>query len=187
MSDSRKYLHPEVLSRITRLELRARAVVEGFVSGLHQSPYHGFSVEFAEHREYVPGDDVRHLDWRVYAKADRFYIKQYEEETNLRSHLLLDCSGSMGYPEHPETDRMTKWDYAATLAASLAYLQLRQQDAVSLTLFDHRIRQQLPPANNPRRLSHMMGKRNDMKEVRRWQTNPQSRSLFCNSSRVYRR
>ena len=113
MSDSRKYLRPEILSRISRLELRARTVVEGFVSGMHQSPYHGFSVEFAEHREYVPGDDLRHIDWRVFAKSDRYYIKQYEEETNLRSHILLDCSGSMAYPDSrraARTGRMTKWD-----------------------------------------------------------------------------
>ena len=137
MSSSRKYLPPEVLSKISRLELRARTVVEGFVSGLHKSPYHGFSVEFAEHREYAPGDDLRHIDWRVFAKSDRYYIKQYEEETNLRCHILLDCSGSMAYPEHPGTGRMSKWDYAATLAASLAFLQLKQQDAVGLALFEH--------------------------------------------------
>ncbi len=160
MSSSRKYLRPEVLSKISRLELRARTVVEGFVSGLHKSPYHGFSVEFAEHREYTPGDDLRHIDWRVFAKSDRFYIKRYEEETNLRSHLLLDCSGSMAYPEHPgpdgRRDRMTKWDYASTVAASLAFLQAKQQDAIGLTLFDHQIRQQLSSAANPRQLSNII-------------------------------
>ncbi len=156
MSSSTKYLHPEIISKIARLELRARTVVEGFVSGMHKSPYHGFSVEFAEHREYTPGDDLRHIDWRVFAKSDRFYIKRYEEETNLRSHILLDCSGSMAYPEHPGTGRMTKWDYAATVAASLAFLQSKQQDAIALTLFDHEIRQHLSSAANPRQLSHMI-------------------------------
>ncbi len=156
MSSSRKYLPPEVLSKISRLELRARTVVEGFVSGLHKSPYHGFSVEFAEHREYAPGDDLRHIDWRVFAKSDRYYIKQYEEETNLRCHILLDCSGSMAYPEHPGTGRMSKWDYAATLAASLAFLQSKQQDAVGLALFDREIRQQLSSAATPRQLSNMI-------------------------------
>ncbi|MCH8912253.1 MAG: DUF58 domain-containing protein [Planctomycetes bacterium] len=159
MSDSRKYLRPEILSRISRLELRARTVVEGFVSGMHRSPYHGFSVEFAEHREYVPGDDIRHIDWRVFAKTDRYYIKQYEEETNLRSHILLDCSGSMAYPESRRagsTGRMTKWDYASTVAASLAFLQSKQQDAIGLTLFDHEIRRQIPSAANPRQLSNMI-------------------------------
>ena len=144
MNVSAKYFQPETLSRISRLELRARHVVEGFVSGMHKSPYKGFSVEFANHRSYVPGDDIRHIDWRVYGKADRFYIKEYEEETNLRTHILLDCSGSMAYPEHPGTSRMTKWDYAATLAASLAHLLIYQQDGVSLTLFDTEVRKQLP-------------------------------------------
>lgn len=144
MSVSTKYFQPETLSRISRLELRARHVVEGFVSGRHRSPFKGFSVEFANHRSYVPGDDIRHIDWRVYGKADRFYIKEYEEETNLRTHILLDCSGSMAYPEHPGTDRMTKWDYAATIAASLAHLLVFQQDGVSLTLFDTEVRKQLP-------------------------------------------
>lgn len=144
MNDSASYLRPEVLSRISRLELRARRVVEGFVSGLHKSPYKGFSVEFADHRQYVPGDDMRHLDWRAYAKTDRLLIKEYEVETNLRTHLLLDCSGSMAYPEHGGTDRMTKWEYAATAAASLAHLLIHQQDGVGLTLFDQSIRRQLP-------------------------------------------
>lgn len=143
-----KYFRPEVLSRIARLELRARHVVEGFVSGMHKSPYKGFSVEFAQHRPYVPGDDIRHIDWRAYAKADRFFIKEYEEETNMRVHLLLDCSGSMGYPEHPGTGRMTKWDYASTVAASLAHLLVYQQDAVGLTLFDTDIRRQLPASTH---------------------------------------
>ena len=144
MSVSTKYFRPETLSRISRLELRARHVVEGFVSGMHKSPYKGFSVEFANHRSYVPGDDIRHIDWRAYGKADRLYIKEYEEETNLRTHILLDCSGSMAYPEHPDTDRLTKWDYAATLAASLAHLLVYQQDGVGLTLFDTDVRTQLP-------------------------------------------
>ncbi len=144
MSVSTKYFQPETLSKISRLELRARHVVEGFVSGMHKSPYKGFSVEFANHRSYVPGDDIRHIDWRVYGKADRFYIKEYEEETNLRTYLLLDCSGSMAYPDHPGTGRMTKWEYAATLAASLAHLLVYQQDGVGLVLFDTEVRSQLP-------------------------------------------
>jgi len=144
MSESAKYFHPEILSKIARLELRARRVVEGFVSGMHKSPYKGYSVEFANHRSYVPGDDIRHIDWRVYAKADRFFIKEYEEETNMRVHLLVDGSGSMAYPEHRGTNRMTKWDYAATVAASLAYLLVHQQDGVGLTLFDRGVRAKLP-------------------------------------------
>ncbi|MHC5108563.1 MAG: DUF58 domain-containing protein [Planctomycetota bacterium] len=144
MSKSEKYFQPEVLSKISPLELRARHVVEGFVSGMHKSPYKGFSVEFANHRSYVPGDDIRHIDWRVYAKADRFFVKEYEEETNMRVHLVLDGSGSMGYPAHPDTDRMTKWEYAATLAASLAHLLVYQQDSVGLTIFNEEIAARLP-------------------------------------------
>jgi len=131
------------------LDLRARRIVAGFLSGMHKSPYKGCSVEFATHRPYVPGDDLRHIDWRVYGRADRFYIKEHDVETNMRVNLLLDGSASMGYPEHGELDhavagRMTKWDYAATAAASLAYLLVSQQDAVGLTLFDSELVQQLP-------------------------------------------
>ncbi|MFQ5461658.1 MAG: DUF58 domain-containing protein [Phycisphaerae bacterium] len=148
MSKSKKYYHPDVLSKISSLQLRARHVVEGFVSGMHKSPYKGFSVEFANHRAYVPGDDIRHIDWRVYAKADRFFIKEYEEETNMRVNLVVDGSGSMAYPAHPGTDRMTKWDYAATLATSLAHLLVLQQDAVGLTLFDQGIEVRTPVSSN---------------------------------------
>jgi len=155
MSTSAKYFQPETLGKIAHLELRARHVVEGFVSGMHKSPYKGYSVEFAQHRPYAPGDDLRHLDWRVFAKADRFFIKEYEEETNMRVHLLLDASASMAYPEHPGTGRMTKWDYAATVAASLAHLVIHQQDAVGLTLFDSDVRRQLPVTTNRAILTDM--------------------------------
>jgi len=150
MSEQAAYslLDPEVLGKISRLELRARQVVEGFVSGMHKSPYKGHSVEFANHRAYVAGDDIRHIDWRLYGKADRFFIKEYEEETNMRVHFLVDCSGSMAYPDHPGTGRMTKWTYAATVAASLAHMLVRQQDAVGLTLFDTDVRLSLPPSTN---------------------------------------
>ncbi len=150
------YFQPKTLNKITRLELRARHVVEGFLNGLHRSPYRGFSIEFADHREYVPGDDLRHLDWRVYAKADRFYIKQYEVETNLRAYLLLDASGSMQYPAHHVEDRMNKWQYASTIAASLAYMMVKQQDGAGLILFDHEIRNNLPVTTNPAQLRNMV-------------------------------
>ncbi len=156
MAEFTKYLRPEVIRRIAPLELRARRIVEGFIAGLHRSPYRGFSVEFAEHREYAPGDDIRHIDWRVYGRADRYYVKQYEEETNLRTHILLDASRSMAYPEDAaavrsssraggKVERMTKFEYASCIAASLAYLLMEQQDAVGLVLFDHGIREQIPP------------------------------------------
>ena len=130
-----KYLDPKVLNGISRLEIKARLIVEGFISGLHRSPYHGFSIEFAEHREYVPGDDVRHIDWKVFGRSDRFYIKQYEEETNLSTHILLDASESMTYG----SDGVSKFDYGVMVAASLSYLLLRQQDAVGLALFDEKV------------------------------------------------
>lgn len=170
MADYKKYLDPEVLTKIGRLELRARMIVEGFISGMHRSPYHGFSVEFASHREYVPGDDTRHIDWRLFARGDRLYIKQYEEETNLRTTVLLDCSGSMLYPEHPHdrqgaSSRSTKtpkspwknkFDYAATLAASLIYLLIHQQDACGLVLFDTEIRDQVPPTSQTAQIRGML-------------------------------
>lgn len=144
-----KYLRPEVLAKIGDLELRARHVVEGFISGMHRSPYQGYSVEFAQYKEYSPGDDLRHLDWRVYGRSDRFFVKQYEEETNLRAHILLDCSASMRYPEQDlSAGRMTKFEYAATLAASLGYLMVHQQDAAGLVLFDEEVRVNMPALSN---------------------------------------
>lgn len=149
---ARRFLRPDVLARIGDLELRARRVVEGFVSGMHRSPYRGYSVEFAEHREYVPGDDLRHLDWRVWGRINRLYIKQYEEETNLRTHLVVDCSASMRYPDRAAEGRLSKFEYAATVAASLAFLLTQQQDAIGLTLFDEGVQAELAPAANPAQL-----------------------------------
>jgi len=140
MPDSRRFLHPEVIQRISRLELRARYVVEGFLSGLHRSPYFGQSVEFLQHREYSWGDDLRYLDWKVWAKQDRYYVKQFEEDTNLRCTLLCDVSHSMRYGEA----NWNKYEYASTIAASLAYLLLRQQDAVGCVAFDESIRTTIP-------------------------------------------
>lgn len=132
---SRRFLRPEEISRISRLEIRARRIVEGFLSGLHRSPYFGQSIEFVQHREYAPGDDVRHIDWKVWSKTDQFFIKQYEEETNLRTTLLVDVSESMRFG----SGAMTKYDYGCTVAAALSYLLLRQQDAVGLVAFDETI------------------------------------------------
>ena len=139
--DYRKYLKPEVVSRLKNMNLRARLVVEGFITGLHRSPYHGFSVEFSEYRQYMPGDEIRHMDWKAYGKTNRFYIKQFEEETNLKSYLLVDASGSMGYSSHS----ITKLEYASYLAAALTYLMIEQRDAVGLVTFDEKIRKYLPP------------------------------------------
>jgi uncharacterized protein (DUF58 family) len=137
---SKRSLQPEVIKRIGRLEIRARHIVEGLLSGMHRSPYFGQSVEFLQHRQYVPGDDLRRVDWKVWAKQDRLYLKQYEEDTDLRCCLLVDVSGSMEYGSGP----LTKCDYAITAAAALAYLLLRQQDAVGCAVFDEVIRQAIP-------------------------------------------
>lgn len=138
---TKEYLDPEVVSRLSRLDLIARMVVEGFITGLHQSPYHGFSVEFSEYRQYMPGDSLRDLDWKVFGKTDRLYVKQYEEETNLKAHLLIDASASMAY----RSGSIAKFQYASYVAAALSHLMLRQRDAVGLIAFDDRIRAYLPP------------------------------------------
>jgi len=144
MSESQgyRYLTPEMVTRLKSMSLTARSVVEGFISGLHRSPYHGFSVEFAEHREYSPGDNPRYIDWLALARSDRYYVKQFEEETNLRCYILLDTSGSMGYGSG---EGHTKFEYGCYLAASLAYLMVQQQDSVGLVTFDNEIRRHIPP------------------------------------------
>jgi uncharacterized protein (DUF58 family) len=140
MPDSKRFLRPEVIKRIARMELRARHVVEGYLAGMHRSPYFGQSVEFRQHREYVAGDDLRHVDWKVWARQDRLYVKQYDEDTNLRCVILLDASASMQYGR----GALSKWEYACTAAACLAYLILRQQDAVGVVVFDDQLRTQVP-------------------------------------------
>ena len=140
MPTSTQVLTPEIISRLNNLSLKARFVVEGFIVGLHKSPYHGFSVEFSEHRAYGLGDEIRHIDWKLWGKTDRYFVKQFEEETNLKSYLLLDQSLSMNY----QSEKISKLEYAQLLAASLGYLMLKQQDAVGLTLFDDRIRVNIP-------------------------------------------
>jgi uncharacterized protein (DUF58 family) len=151
-----QYLSPTLLSKLDNLSLKARMVVEGFIVGLHKSPYHGFSVEFSEHRSYGTGDEIRHIDWKLYGKTDRFFIKQFEEETNLLTHLLVDQSQSMDYSSHG----MSKLEYAKIMAASLAYLMLKQQDAVGLTLFDSEIRDYLPPRSKSSHLNALFSRLN---------------------------
>ncbi|MGA9116088.1 MAG: DUF58 domain-containing protein [Bacteroidota bacterium] len=138
----RRFLDPQVVSRISNMELRARLVVEGFITGLHRSPYHGFSVEFAEHRQYMPGDEIRRIDWKVYGRTGRHYVKQYEEETNLKAYIVLDASRSMAFAS---PGRVSKIEYASSLAAALAYMMIRQQDAVGLAVFDEAVTSYLPP------------------------------------------
>lgn len=147
----RSVLDPSLIGRVAKLELRARLVVEGFVSGLHRSPYKGFSVEFAEHREYATGDDLRYLDWKVFGKSDRYYIKRYEEETNLLCHVLLDTSESMDFG----TEAVRKFDYAATIAAALSHLVIEQGDAAGLVTFGDDVRAVLPPGNSSAHLRHV--------------------------------
>jgi uncharacterized protein (DUF58 family) len=153
VEDSQRYLNPLTLANLEGLDLQARMVVEGYVSGLHASPYHGFSVEFAEHREYVPGDDIRHVDWKVWSKTDKLYLKQYEEETNLLTYLLLDTSESMGYAS---PGNVSKLRYAQFVAASLGYLVLQQQDSVGLATFDESIRRYLKPSGTPSQLKELI-------------------------------
>ena len=138
-------LDPEALARFGRLELLARLVVEGVMSGLHQSPFKGFSVEFAEHRQYGPGDEIRHIDWRAFGKTDRYYVKEFEEETNLKAMIVVDSSGSMGYAGHT----VSKLEHARRMAASLAYLMISQRDAVGMATFDTQVRSMIPPRSAP--------------------------------------
>ncbi len=148
-----RYLEPSALARMKNLQMVARGVVEGFITGLHASPYKGFSVEFAEHREYTAGDDPRHLDYKMLARTDRLYVKQYEEETNMRVQILLDTSGSMAYRYE---EKISKFDYGAYLTAVLSYLMLKQQDSVGLTTFDDAIRLDMPARSSPRHFNEMM-------------------------------
>ena len=142
MSTVEKYLKPEVVRQIARLDLRAQFIVKGFLQGLHASPFHGFSVEFSEHRKYTAGDDPEDIDWLVYAKTDKYYIKKFEAETNITGYLAMDLSRSMGYTFRQQ---LSKFDYSICLAAALAYLMVQQQDPVGLITFDEKLRDSLPP------------------------------------------
>jgi uncharacterized protein (DUF58 family) len=163
-------LEPQTLAKLHGLELRARRIVEGYVAGLHRSPYRGFSNEFAEHREYAPGDDLRYVDWKVYGKSDRFYLKQFEEETNLLCYLLLDTSESMQYcgPHAP----LSKFAYAQCAAAALAYLVLHQRDAAGLVTFDQEVRQLIRPSSNPTQLKQLLRVMEETTAARKTRTGP---------------
>jgi uncharacterized protein (DUF58 family) len=153
MRAAEEYLKPEVIRTVSRLDLRARFIIEGFLSGLHASPYHGFSVEFSEHRRYSQGDDPKDIDWLVYAKTDRYYVKKYQAETNITGYLMVDLSESMGYTFR---QNLTKLDYAISLAAALGFLMIRQQDPVGLLTFDDRIRQSLPARSRRTQLANIL-------------------------------
>jgi uncharacterized protein (DUF58 family) len=149
-TDYRKYLEPRTLARIASLDLRARLIVEGLMAGMHRSPYQGISVEFAQHRQYVAGDDIRHVDWKVFGKTDKIYLKQYLEETNLHLICIVDASESMGYSSVGEgTEAWSKYDHATAIAAALSYLAIQQQDSVGLAIFDSELKRYFKPSNSP--------------------------------------
>lgn len=150
---ARRFLDPVVVSRLKNMELRARLIVEGFITGLHRSPYHGFSVEFAEHRPYNPGDELRHVDWKVFAKTDRHYVKQYEQETNLRQYVILDTSASMRYRQQAP---ITKLEYGAYLSAALHFLMVKQRDATGLIAFDEKVHTMLAPKSTQTYLRQLL-------------------------------
>ena len=153
MDDYKKYLRPENIAKLDNIELKARLVVEGFITGLHRSPYHGFSVEFAEHRQYRPGDEIRHLDWKVFGRSEKYYIKQYEEETNLRSMIIVDSSASMKYASK---GNISKFEYATYLSAALAYMLMNQRDSVGLSLYDTEIKSFFPPSSKRSYLNQLL-------------------------------
>lgn len=153
MSTAEKYLRPEVIQQVARLDLRAKFIVEGFLTGLHNSPFQGFSVEFSEHRKYAPGDDIKDLDWKVYAKTGRYYVKKFRAETNMTGYLVMDLSKSMGYTYRQQ---LTKFEYAVCLAAALGYLMVHQQDPVGLVTFDEKVRTVLPPKSKRSQLGTIL-------------------------------
>ncbi len=173
---------PDALARYGRLELLARLVVEGVMSGLHRSPFKGFSVEFAEHRQYGPGDEIRHIDWRAFGKTDRYFVKEYEEETNLKAYLVLDASGSMGYAGSRAS--ASKLEHARGLAAALAYLMISQRDAVGLVTFDAEVRAMIPPRSAP---GHFAVLCRAMEETAVGGETPVSRVLHGLADRIKRR
>src|SRR5271167_3160898 len=153
MKKPEQYLRPEVIQQVARLDLRAKFIVRGFLQGLHASPFQGFSVEFSEHRKYTPGDDPDDIDWLVFAKTDKYYVKKFEAETNITGYLVMDLSSSMGYTYRQE---LTKFEYGICLAAALCYLMVHQQDPVGLVTFDERIRQSLPPRSKRTQLGNVL-------------------------------
>src|SRR5277367_825262 len=153
MPSAEKYLKPEVIRQIGRLDLRAQFIVKGFLQGLHSSPFHGFSVEFSEHRKYTAGDNPQDIDWLVFAKTDKYYIKKFEAETNITGYLVMDLSRSMGYTYR---QTLTKFDYSICLAAALCYLMIHQQDPVGLMAFDDKVRTVLPPRSKRTQLGNIL-------------------------------
>jgi len=166
LADYRKYLDPRTLARIGSLDLRARLIVEGLMTGMHRSPYQGISVEFAQHRPYVQGDDIRHIDWKVFGRSDKVYLKQYLEETNLHLICIVDASESMGYGTvTADGATWTKYDHATSIAASLSYMAIQQQDSVGLAIFDQALARYFKPSNSPGQWKIVV---NELQLVPRW-------------------
>src|SRR3982751_5609578 len=166
VTDSRKYLEPRTLARISGLDIRARLIVEGLMTGMHRSPYQGISVEFAQHRPYVQGDDIRHIDWKVFGRSDKIYLKQYQEETNLHLICIVDASESMGYGSVGDKDApWTKYDQATAIAAALSYMAIQQQDSVGLAIFDQVLSRYFKPSNSPGQWKILV---NELQQVPRW-------------------
>jgi len=185
VSSALRYLDPQVVSRLKNMELRARLVVEGFITGLHKSPYHGFSVEFAEHRPYNSGDALRHVDWKVYAKTDRYYVKQYEEETNLRHYVVLDTSPSMRFCH---SGSLSKLEYGTYLSAALHYMMVRQRDATGLIAFDSRIHTMLRPGSTARYLRQVLAQLEQiLSNPRQVRETGAARALHEVAKRIHRR
>ena len=173
-------MKPEVISKLAGIEIKARLVVEGFIAGLHRSPYHGFSVEFAEYRQYMPGDPLRNIDWKVYGKTDRYFVKEFEEETNLKAYLLLDISGSMGY----SSNGVNKLEYSSYLCAALSYLMLKQRDSVGLVIFDQEIKKYIPPKST---LGHLHNLLRELDKLSPSVTTDISSTLHQMAERIKRR
>ena len=179
-----RFLEPKLLRALARLPLMSRRVVEGAMVGSHRSPFKGFSTEFADHRGYVKGDDLRHLDWKVFSRTERYYIKRYEENTNLRAHIILDCSGSMAYPRKRAAGQVTKYEYACRLAAGLSYVLVRQQDPVGLFLFNDEIVANIPPM---RSMSHLRRMLRAMDETQPGSRTDSGKALSAVAGRLKRR
>lgn len=181
MQDTTTYLRPDVVAGLATMELRARLVVEGFITGMHRSPFHGFSAEFKEHRQYRHGDELKHIDWRIYGRSDRFYVKQFEDETNVRCVIAVDTSASMRYasPGH-----VSKFQYATYLAAALSYLMLHQRDAVGLALYDHDLRTYLPPRS---KMSYAQELMRALEAVRPSETTGTATAIHALAERLGRR
>ncbi|HEV7300545.1 MAG TPA: DUF58 domain-containing protein [Tepidisphaeraceae bacterium] len=184
-TDYRKYLDPRTLARVSALDLRARLIVEGLTAGMHRSPYQGISVEFAQHRPYVQGDDIRYLDWKVFGRNDKFYLKQYIEETNLHLILIVDASESMGYGT-VKTDAgvWTKYDHATAIAASMAYMAIQQQDSVGLAIFDQTLSRYFKPSNSPAQWKTVV---NELQQVPRWNKTSTGKILDSLAEKLHHR